>query len=973
MFIYVVGVQTTPSADQQSRGDLQKPVPEIAKVHDAYIIAVEENARKKLEDLSINHKVVPVDMTRPPSYREEGVTSFRAEPCESKKKETLVQQVEQEEEIHLVDPIPENSLSMPVAEKQRKAIPWGSSGGSVNGSIEGMEMNGVMEKEGPRKGKGGKGKKEGRVNKAHSNPDTLLIEDLVGRGKLSSNGKASSHDSLNHSSHEVILYGPDSNTDFQHSGQNSFEYSDSGPHREMAIDCPDSFIGAIKTPPKYPPPSQTSSNTAVPSSGPRVPPTTPNKMSDSMKDKTKTDNTLSDAAALVTGSQHKPTVEQLERLRKHQEDLRKRREEESRQQQEQEFLRVSLRGSKKLQALENRKMAPDTQAPPTGFVNTAYVDAEDDYEAADDVDGVPLSQVQPRERYLKKNAGIEDLLSTLHHIRNRLNTGDNTSSSAGGHQVTFLKTLFHNPQFQQAVIMHQKMVDITSRSPHPRPVRTDARELFMEVRSASPSKSNEPAMKELIQLLSKPHMKNLLKAHDEVAERESQPILHSQDSELDYPLLQHGEDSVKIIHLEKTNEHLGATVKNEGDSVIVARIVTGGAAEKSGLLHEGDEILEVNGIDMRGKNVNEVSEILANMSGTITFMIIPGHCCVEPPPSSSDAVMHLRAMFNYDPEEDPYIPCRELGISFLKGDILHAIQLSDLNWWQAHREGEEEQHSLAGLIPSRSFQEQRETVRRQLQAESKENKKRNRVCACGRKERKKKKKKKSLYSAGVSEEAEEILTYEEVTRYYPQPNHKRPIVLIGPPDVGRQELRNRLMQWDCDRFAFAVPHTSRAPEPGEQPGKEYHFITRSVFEADILSGKFLEYGEYQNNLYGTSFQAVRQVINEGKQCILNLEPESLKVLRNTDLKPYAVFICPPNLEKLQQLHLDLGKHRPTDEKLKEIIEKGREMEEMYGHLFDVIIVNMDIERTFEELKQEIFRIDNEPQWVPLHWLDNSIM
>lgn len=68
--------------------------------------------------------------------------------------------------------------------------------------------------------------------------------------------------------------------------------------------------------------------------------------------------------------------------------------------------------------------------------------------------------------------------------------------------------------------------------------------------------------------------------------------------------------------------------------------------------------------------------------------------------------MHLRAMFNYDPEEDPYIPCRELGISFLKGDILHAIQLSDLNWWQAHREGEEEQHSLAGLIPSRSFQEQ---------------------------------------------------------------------------------------------------------------------------------------------------------------------------------------------------------------------------------------------------------------------------
>jgi MAGUK p55 subfamily protein 5 len=68
--------------------------------------------------------------------------------------------------------------------------------------------------------------------------------------------------------------------------------------------------------------------------------------------------------------------------------------------------------------------------------------------------------------------------------------------------------------------------------------------------------------------------------------------------------------------------------------------------------------------------------------------------------------MHLRAMFNYDPEDDPYIPCRELGISFYKGDILHAVQLADSNWWQAHRDGEEEHHLLAGLIPSKSFQEQ---------------------------------------------------------------------------------------------------------------------------------------------------------------------------------------------------------------------------------------------------------------------------
>jgi hypothetical protein len=59
-----------------------------------------------------------------------------------------------------------------------------------------------------------------------------------------------------------------------------------------------------------------------------------------------------------------------------------------------------------------------------------------------------------------------------------------------------------------------------------------------------------------------------------------------------------------------------------------------------------------------------------------------------------------------------------------------------------------------------------------------------------------------------SPETEEILTYEEVEMYYPQPNRKRPIVLIGPPNVGRHELRSRLMESDFDRFAAAVPRKS---------------------------------------------------------------------------------------------------------------------------------------------------------------------
>ena len=163
-------------------------------------------------------------------------------------------------------------------------------------------------------------------------------------------------------------------------------------------------------------------------------------------------------------------------------------------------------------------------------------------------------------------------------------------------------------------------------------------------------------------------------------------------------------------------------MRNDGESVVVGRIVRGGVAERSGLLHEGDEILEVNGVEVRGKSINDVCDLVGSMTGTITFLIVPvamsngNNGSVGGGKSSlsrggqigsigSSPVVHLKAHFDYDPEDDLYIPCKELGISFMKGDILHVISQEDANWWQAFREGEEDQ-TLAGLIPSRSFQQQ---------------------------------------------------------------------------------------------------------------------------------------------------------------------------------------------------------------------------------------------------------------------------
>ena len=332
--------------------------------------------------------------------------------------------------------------------------------------------------------------------------------------------------------------------------------------------------------------------------------------------------------------------------------------------------------------------------------------------------------------------------------------------------------------------------------------------------------------RELATILSKESFEGLLYTHDKIGALKLDSAISppSQFLEAEDALLrrlsQYDEPNIKIVRIEKTNESLGATVKNEDDAVVVGRIIRGGTAEASGLLHEGDEILEVNEVPLRGKNVNEVCDILASMQGTLTLLVVPTRqhnmsSSLDTSTSSNKAgpVMHVKALIDYDFEDDPYVPCRELGISFNKGDILHVINQKDPNWWQARREGDDDLQ-LAGLIPSASFQQQREAVKRTIaQDAEKYDKKRggaggaNSGFLCAKKSGRSKNKRRfkaPAYAGDDETDAPEVIAYEEVALYYPRSDRKRPVVLIGPPNIGRHELRQRLMQ-DGERFAAAIP------------------------------------------------------------------------------------------------------------------------------------------------------------------------
>ncbi|XP_042705256.1 protein PALS1 isoform X2 [Chrysemys picta bellii] len=594
---------------------------------------------------------------------------------------------------------------------------------------------------------------------------------------------------------------------------------------------------------------------------------------------------------------------QLERIRQQQEDMRRRREEEGKKQE------LDLTASMRLKKL--------AQIPPKTGIDNPMFDTEE---------GVILESPH----YAVKILEVEELLASLKHIQHTL------VDPQSQEDLSLILQLVQNTDFQNAFKIHNAVTVHMNKASPPYPLISNAQELAQEA---------------------------LLLAHDKVAEQEMQPEPVTNEKVYENFGL-YGGETVKIVRIEKARDiPLGATVRNEMDSVIISRIVKGGAAEKSGLLHEGDEVLEINGIEIRGKDVNEVFDLLADMHGTLTFVLIPSQ--QSKPPPAKETVMHVKAHFDYDPSDDPYVPCRELGLSFQKGDILHVISQEDPNWWQAYRDGDEDNQPLAGLIPGKSFQQQREAMKQTIEEDKEPEKSGKLWCA----KKNKKKRKKVLYNANKNDDYdnEEILTYEEMSLYHQPANRKRPIVLIGPQNCGQNELRQRLMNNEVDRFAAAVPHTTRSRRENEVAGRDYHFISRQAFETDIAAGKFIEHGEFEKNLYGTSIDSVRQVINSGKICLLNLHTQSLKTLRNSDLKPYIIFIAPPSQERLRALLAKEGKN-PKPEELREIIEKTREMEQNNGHYFDTAIVNSDLDKAYQELLRLINKLDTEPQWVPSTWL-----
>ncbi|XP_036407897.1 MAGUK p55 subfamily member 2a [Megalops cyprinoides] len=535
---------------------------------------------------------------------------------------------------------------------------------------------------------------------------------------------------------------------------------------------------------------------------------------------------------------------------------------------------------------------------------------------------------------------VQQVLDTL---------SDSTSSTtANDLDLIFLKGIMESPVAQES--LEETRLEA---------VRDNNVELVQDIlRDLTPFAHRSQAAAELARILSEPHFQSLLETHDCVASKSFETPPPSPCTYMDAALSSQPvpPDAVRMVGIRKVSgEHLGVTFRVENGELVIARILHGGMIDQQGLLHVGDIIKEVNGKEV-GNDPKVLQEMLQEASGSVVLKILPSYQEPHPPRQ-----VFVKCHFDYDPVHDNLIPCKEAGLRFNSGDILQIVNQEDLNWWQAcHVEG-----GSAGLIPSQLLEEKRKAfVKRDLELAAA-------GALCTGMGGKKKKKMMYLTTKNAEFDRHELLIYEEVAKM--PPFRRKTLVLIGAQGVGRRSLKNKLLISDPLRYGTTIPYTSRKPKSNEKSGQMYCFVSRSEMESDIKNGRYLEHGEYDGNLYGTKISSIHEVVEAGRVCILDVNPQALKVLRTSEFLPFVVFIQAPDFEVLKAMNrsaIEAGivTKQLTDSELKRTVDESGRIQRAYGHYFDLTIVNDNLEGAFRSLKASLERQGAQQQWVPVSWV-----
>nr|XP_054538462.1 disks large homolog 1 isoform X22 [Pan troglodytes] len=466
-----------------------------------------------------------------------------------------------------------------------------------------------------------------------------------------------------------------------------------------------------------------------------------------------------------------------------------------------------------------------------------------------------------------------------------------------------------------------------------------------------------------------------------------------------------------VLHRGSTGLGFNIVGGEDGEGIFISFILAGGPADLSGELRKGDRIISVNSVDLRAASHEQAAAALKNAGQAVTIVaqyrpeeysrfeakihdlreqmmnssISSGSGSLR---TSQKRSLYVRALFDYDKTKDSGLPSQ--GLNFKFGDILHVINASDDEWWQARQVTPDGESDEVGVIPSKRRVEKKERAR--LKTVKFNSKTRDKGQSFNDK------RKKNLFSRkfpfyknkdqseqetsdadqhvtsnasdsessylilitdeyGCSKGGQEeyVLSYEPVNQQ--EVNYTRPVIILGPM---KDRINDDLISEFPDKFGSCVPHTTRPKRDYEVDGRDYHFVTsREQMEKDIQEHKFIEAGQYNNHLYGTSVQSVREVAEKGKHCILDVSGNAIKRLQIAQLYPISIFIKPKSMENIMEMN-----KRLTEEQARKTFERAMKLEQEFTEHFTAIVQGDTLEDIYNQVKQIIEEQSGSYIWVP---------
>jgi len=439
------------------------------------------------------------------------------------------------------------------------------------------------------------------------------------------------------------------------------------------------------------------------------------------------------------------------------------------------------------------------------------------------------------------------------------------------------------------------------------------------------------------------------------------------------------------VSLQKSAAGLGFNIVGgeDGEGIFVSFILSGGPADISGQVRRGDKILSVNGVDL-SRATHEEAAVALKQAGQVVHLTLfyrPDeyekfeakiHSLKNQIMSNSTLRMaekrslFVRALFDYDPSRDEDVPSRGLTFSF--GDILYVTNASDEEWWQAKRFDHAGNEVSVGIIPSKARWEKKlRSKDRNVSFRSNQrsnSKKRLPFLKGGKDDDGSEGDSNSLADSRcepVNNEVDSsnlgpIVSYELVQEI--EIDYTRPVVILGPL---KDRVNDELISEYPERFGSCVPHTTRPRRQFEVNGRDYHFVeSREAMEADIQNHKFIEAGQYNGNLYGTSVASVKEVAERGKHCILDVSGNAIKRLQSARLYPIAIFLKPSDPSFI----MSINDHRMTEEQADKAFNRALRLEHDFINYFTSIIKGDTFDDVYTQVKTVIKTHSKNTIWVP---------